>query len=287
VLESLQAPRRVSATALSLSTLADLVGACTTALQPLYALIERHVLTAERLHGDDTTVPIPARGKTVKGRIWTYVRDDRPFAGRAPPAALYYASRDRRQEHPARHLHGFNGILQADPTAATTSSTTPRTLEERSPQLCVGRTRGGSSSCSRRSRGMLGVGSTRRPSRRSRSKRSSASTRSSRSNAASTGKAGAPGRCATCGRARSFAARAAIPALTLVLGCRTDRLMLRRWDRFARFIDDGRVCLTEQRGRTGATRICAGAQVMAVRWFGTRCRPRCRHGDADHDCQDE
>jgi transposase len=99
---------------LSLSTLADLVGACTTALRPLHALIERHVLAAERLHGDDTTVPILAKGKTIKGHIWTYVRDDRPFGGRAPPAALYYASRDRRHEHPARHLHRFNGILQAD-----------------------------------------------------------------------------------------------------------------------------------------------------------------------------
>ena len=99
---------------LSLSTLADQVGACTTALLPLYALIERHVLAAERLHGDDTTVPILAKGKTIKGHIWTYVRDDRPFGGRAPPAALYYASRDRRHEHPGRHLQGFTGILQAD-----------------------------------------------------------------------------------------------------------------------------------------------------------------------------
>ncbi|MBV8744282.1 MAG: IS66 family transposase, partial [Xanthobacteraceae bacterium] len=99
---------------LSLSTMADQVGACTTALQPIYGLIERHVLAAERLYGDDTTVPILAKGKTVKGRIWTYVRDDRPFEGRAPPAALYYASRDRRHEHPVRHLHGFTGILQAD-----------------------------------------------------------------------------------------------------------------------------------------------------------------------------
>ncbi len=99
---------------LSLSTLADQVGACASALQPLHALIERHVLAAERLHGDDTTVPILAKGKTVKGHIWTYVRNDRPFGGRAPPAALYYASRDRRHEHPARHLHGFTWILQAD-----------------------------------------------------------------------------------------------------------------------------------------------------------------------------
>ena len=99
---------------LSVSTLADQVGACTVALQPVYGLIERHVLAAERLHGDDTTVPILAKGKTVTGHIWTYVRDDRPFGGRAPPAALYYASRDRRHEHPARHLQGFAGILQAD-----------------------------------------------------------------------------------------------------------------------------------------------------------------------------
>jgi transposase len=99
---------------LSVSTLADQVGACTAALAPLHALFEAHVLAAERLHGDDTTVPILAKGKTVTGHIWTYVRDDRPFGGTAPPAALYYASRDRRQEHPGRHLAGFTGILQAD-----------------------------------------------------------------------------------------------------------------------------------------------------------------------------
>jgi transposase len=99
---------------LSVSTLADQVGSCTTALAPLHALIEAHVLAAERLHGDDTTVPILAKGKTVTGHIWTYVRDDRPFGGTAPPAALYYASRDRKQEHPVRHLQSYAGILQAD-----------------------------------------------------------------------------------------------------------------------------------------------------------------------------
>jgi transposase len=99
---------------LSLSTLADQVGACAAVLQPLHAMIARHVLAAERLHGDDTSVPILAKGRTITGHIWTYVRDDRPFGGRAPPAALYYASRDRRQEHPTRHLQGFTGILQAD-----------------------------------------------------------------------------------------------------------------------------------------------------------------------------
>jgi transposase len=99
---------------LSLSTLADQVGACAAALKPVHALIEAHVLAADRLHADDTTVPILARGKTDTVRIWTYVRDDRPFGGTSPPAALYYASRDRRQEHPERHLRSFTGILQAD-----------------------------------------------------------------------------------------------------------------------------------------------------------------------------
>ena len=77
-------------------------------------MIRTHVLSAERLHGDDTTVPILSRNKTIKGRIWTYVRDDRPFAGPAPPAALYFASRDRRGEHPRNHLDGYSGLLQAD-----------------------------------------------------------------------------------------------------------------------------------------------------------------------------
>lgn len=99
---------------LGLSTLADQVGAGVFAAMPLYHLIEAHVLAAERLHGDDTTVPILAKGTTITGRIWTYVQDDRPFGGTAPPAALYYASRDRRGEHPVRHLESFTGILQAD-----------------------------------------------------------------------------------------------------------------------------------------------------------------------------
>ena len=99
---------------LSLSTLADQVGACAIALQPLHALIRAHVLAAERLHGDDTTVPLLARGGTRTARLWTYVRDDRPFAGGAPPAALFFFSPDREKTHPNRHLAGWQGILQAD-----------------------------------------------------------------------------------------------------------------------------------------------------------------------------
>ncbi|WP_258597288.1 IS66 family transposase [Mesorhizobium sp. AR07] len=99
---------------LPLSTLADQVGHGTFAVMPLFQLIERHVLAAERLHGDDTTIRILAKGKCATGRIWNYTRDDRPFAGPAPPAAIYYASSDRRGERPQKHLAGYAGILQCD-----------------------------------------------------------------------------------------------------------------------------------------------------------------------------
>jgi transposase len=99
---------------LSLSTLADQVGACTAALMPLFERLRRHVMAADRLHGDDTTVPVLARGKTDIARAWVYVRDDRPFGGPAPPAAVFYYSRDRSAKHPQAHLAGYAGILQAD-----------------------------------------------------------------------------------------------------------------------------------------------------------------------------
>ena len=99
---------------LSLSTLADQVGACTVALRPLHDLIAAHVMAAERLHGDDTPVPVLAKGKTDKGRAWVYVRDDRPFGGPDPPAALFRYSRNRSGDHPVEHLESFAGILQAD-----------------------------------------------------------------------------------------------------------------------------------------------------------------------------
>ncbi|MET0192663.1 MAG: IS66 family transposase [Hyphomicrobiaceae bacterium] len=99
---------------LSTSTLADQVGATAFALMPLYRLIEAHVLAAKRLHGDDTTVPVMAKSKTDTARLWVYVRDDKSFAGADPPAALFHYSRDRRGEHPQAHLASWSGILQAD-----------------------------------------------------------------------------------------------------------------------------------------------------------------------------
>lgn len=99
---------------LDVSTLADWVGACSATLQPLVNEIERHVLAAERIHADDTTVPVLARNKCVTGRLWTYVRDDAPFGGKLAPAALYYYSPTRGSEHPEQHLAGYIGLMQAD-----------------------------------------------------------------------------------------------------------------------------------------------------------------------------
>ena len=85
--------------------------------------IEAHVLAAERLHGDDTTVPVLAKGKTDTGRCWVYVRDDRPFGGPAPPAAVFYYSRDRGGEHPRRIWPAGAASCRPTPMAATASST--------------------------------------------------------------------------------------------------------------------------------------------------------------------
>jgi transposase len=99
---------------LSVSTLADQVGGCALLLRPIYELIRAHVFAGDRVHGDETTVPVLAKHQTRKGRLWTYVRDDQPFAGPAPPAAVFFYSRDRTAEHPERHLCDYVGILQAD-----------------------------------------------------------------------------------------------------------------------------------------------------------------------------
>jgi transposase len=99
---------------LSLSTLADQVGACASVLRPIYDRLQAHVFAAERVHGDDTTIRVLAKGKTDIARSWVYVRDDQPFGGKDPPAAVFYYSHDRAGEHPQRHLVGFAGILQAD-----------------------------------------------------------------------------------------------------------------------------------------------------------------------------
>ncbi|MCW2272934.1 IS66 family transposase [Rhodoblastus acidophilus] len=83
-------------------------------LDPILIALKAHVLRGARIHADDTTVPVLAKGKTATGRLWTYVRDDRPFGGKDPPAAFFEYSRNRAGEHPQQHLAGWSGIMQAD-----------------------------------------------------------------------------------------------------------------------------------------------------------------------------
>ena len=99
---------------IEVSTLADWVGSVTVALAPLSCLIEAHVRAGERIHIDDTTVPVLAKGRTRTGRLWTVVRDDRPFGGTDPPAAAYFYSPDRAGSHAEAWLGTYAGIAQAD-----------------------------------------------------------------------------------------------------------------------------------------------------------------------------
>jgi transposase len=101
---------------LETSTLSGWVGATAAALAPLVDALAADVLACDTLHVDDTPVPVlaPGTGKTKTGRLWTYVRDERPFAGSRPPAALFFYSPDRKGEHPKAHLKGFRGVIHAD-----------------------------------------------------------------------------------------------------------------------------------------------------------------------------
>ena len=123
---------------LSLSTLADQVGAGCAVLEPILKRIEAHVFAAERLHGDDTTVPVLAKGKTDTGRCWVYVRDDLPFGGTSPPAAMFYYSRDRAGEHPQAHLANYAGIFQADAYSGYTKLYEPDRSQHRSSKRPAG-----------------------------------------------------------------------------------------------------------------------------------------------------
>lgn len=98
------------------STLADWVGQSSALLRPLIAALNRYVLGGDKVHADDTPVPVlaPGQGKTKTGRLWTYVRDDRPAGAADPPAVWFAYSPDRKGEHPQAHLKDFCGILQAD-----------------------------------------------------------------------------------------------------------------------------------------------------------------------------
>src|SRR5581483_6418116 len=98
------------------STLADWVGGASALLEPLVNAVGRYVFGTYKIHGDDTPVPVlcPGRRTTKEGRLWTYVRDDRPAASPDPPAVFFRYSPDRKGERPRAHLTNFTGVLQAD-----------------------------------------------------------------------------------------------------------------------------------------------------------------------------
>src|SRR5437879_2030312 len=255
---------------LSVSTLADQGGACTTALRPLHALIEHHVLAAERLHGDDTTVPILAKGKTVTGRIWTYVRDDRPFGGHAPPAALYYASRDRKHEHPARPLHGFTGILQADAYSGYNELYDPsRPQGPITAALCWAHAR-------RQFFELADIAANARRGKNAAAISPIALEAVKRIDALFDIERGINGQSAEERlRVRREQSAPLLAALEAWLRDQRSRLsrsssvaapidyMLRRWDRFTRFIEDGRVCLTNN----AAERALRGFALGRKSWL--------------------
>lgn len=101
---------------LARSTMADWVGKANALMEPLIAALRAHVFSGNRLHGDDTPVPVldPGKGKTKTGRLWAYVRDGRPWGEEVPPAVCYFYSPDRKGEHPQDHLKDFRGVLHAD-----------------------------------------------------------------------------------------------------------------------------------------------------------------------------
>ena len=266
---------------LSVSTLADQVGACTMVLQPLHALIERHVLAAERLHGDDTTVPILAKGKTITGHIWTYVRDDRPFGSRAPPAALYYASRDRRHEHPARHLQDFAGILQADAYSGYNELYDPsRAQGVITAALCWAHAR-------RQFFELADIAANARRGKNAAAISPVALEAVKRIDALFDIERGINGLSAEERlRVRREQSAPLLVSLEAWLHDERSRLsrsasvakpidyMLRRWDRFARFIEDGRVCLTNNaaeralRGFAICESLCIPSSSVCKHWNG-------------------
>jgi transposase len=255
---------------LSVSTLADQVGACTSVLQPLHELIEVHVLGAERLHGDDTTVPILAKIKTVTGHIWTYVRDDRPFGGRAPPAALYYASRDRRQEHPKRHLRDFTGILQADAYSGYNGLYHPsRVPGAISPALCWSHAR-------RQFFELADIGANARRGKKAPAISPVALEAVKRIDALFDIERAINGLSTEERlRVRQEQSRPLVDALEIWLREERSRLsrsasvakpidyLLRRWDRFTPFLADGRICLTNN----AAERALRGFALGRKSWL--------------------
>ena len=276
---------------LSLSTLADQVGAGCAALEPLLRRLEAHVFAAQRLHGDDTTVPVLAKGQTVTGRAWVYVRDDRPFGGTSPAAAMFYYSRDRGGEHPRAHLAAWAGLLQADAYGGYTqlyeADRKPGVILEaacwahaRRPFFALADIE---ASARRKAEGKtpapiapLALEMVRRIDALFEIERTI------------NGKATDERRSV-----RQLKSKPLIDALEAWMREERAKLsrgndiakamdyMLKRWPSFARFLDDGHICMTNNAAER-ALRDCARKKVVAVRRLRSRRHARRRDVQLDH-----
>ena len=229
-------------------------------------------MAAERLHGDDTTVPVLAQGKTDTGRLWTYVRDDRPFGGAGPPAAIFYYSRDRRGEHPQAHLAGYAGILQADAYDGYNELYLPdrKPGPIREAACWVHARRQFFAMADVEEKPSQGVGQKRKYRyRRSRFKSCAASTPCLRSSASSTARAqrsawpcGEPEPAP--GRGPSRLSRARVVKLSRGHDlAKAIQYMLKRWPAFTLFLDDGRVCMSNN----AAERSLRGVALGRKSWL--------------------
>jgi transposase len=252
---------------IALSTRADAVGSVCTVLKPHWHLVEAHVMTAERLHADDTTVPVLAEGTTDIARCWIYLRDDEPFGGTGPPAAIFHYSRDRKGEHPQAHLAGYAGILQADAYDGCGKLYLPGRTPGPSGRRRAGCMRGARSSpwpISRRTPGARHRARRRFPCHRSRS-RSCAHRRLFEIERSINGKS-LTERLAI----RQNLSHPLVEEIEVYMRAQLDRLarghdlakainyILRRRSAFTLFLEDGRVCLSNNAAERGLRGIALG-----------------------------
>ena len=244
---------------LDVSTLADWVGAAAATLMPLVTVIRAHVFAAERIHADDTTVPVLAKGKTRTGRLWTYVRDDRPFAGPDPPAAVFFYSRDRGGEHPEQHLAGYAGLMQADAYAGLQPPLRGRSQARADRRGCL------LGACAAQ---VLRPGADQQSADRNRGRCAHRCAVCHRARDQRLGAAGARVRCAKSAAGRSssnWRAGCASSAPSCLQKRETAKAIdysLKRWSALTRFLDDGRLCMSNN----AAERELRGIAVGRRNW---------------------
>ena len=244
---------------LDVSTLADWVGAAAATLMPLVEAIRAHVFAAERIHADDTTVPVLAKGKTRTGRLWTYVRDDRPFGGPDPPAAVFFYSPDRGGEHP----EAASGRLRRADAGGRLCRLQPA-LRGR-PQARADHRGGVLGACAAQ---VLRSGAAQQGADRHRGGRAHRCAVRHRARDQRPAAAGARGACATSAAGRSSSrwrpgcASSAPSSPARARSPRRSPTASTRWAALTRFLDDGRLCMSNN----AAERALRGIAVGRHNW---------------------